>query len=484
MQGSGIEARWLTRQFWVLTVLLGLIFLSGGSSKANVPALILLRPTAILAAAYALSTTSRDVWRHYRGVTILVAMVVGLTVAHLLPLPPDIWKALPGRDLLINIDRLSLGTHWRPLSMVPEGTSNALYALAVPIAVLLLAAQQNGEGHQRLLILLIALIAISGLLGLLQASGVGRLTDGAASEIGGLFANRNHQGVALALSLPMLGVAAVVRIRQHPQQRWPAPIAVSLAALVIVLVVVTGSRTGLALTLAASLLTPAILYGTLPQQARLRSRGKANKRASGPDLMAGTRSSAGRRSEAPQRHLKAFFLGTGLVAIFVGSLIVLTTISSRDQAISRIGQSANDPRYAVWGTIADFLPNYLPWGSGIGSYVEVYQTFEPAETLRPTYSNHAHNEWLEIALTAGIPGLTIAAAAAVLLVVAGVRSARAKGVQALFSRLGVTIIAIVAFASITDYPARTPIIAAVLAIAAVWASSSIRFGNEFIRADA
>lgn len=440
------------RQFWVLASLLCIVFLTGGNSRGDVPALMLLRPLSIWVAIYGIATLEAEHWRQYRPVAILTAAILLLTAAHLIPLPYSIWAHLPGRELIREIDTFTPGAkNWRPLSMVPEATFNALYSLAVPVGVLALSAQQDKAGRLHLLWLLIVLFGLSGLVGLLQASGASFWAESAGHEVSGLFANRNHQGTILALLLPMLGVASAARMQEHPRQKWPLSAALALAGVVIVLVVVTGSRSALALALASSLLTPLILHRALP---------KSDRR--------GTRRS----------HARELAIRTGLIAMFIGGLIFLTIFSARDQVISRIGQAMNDPRYAVWGTVMEAAPNFMPWGTGIGSYADVYQTFEPSETLRPTYSNHAHNEWLEIALTAGVPGMLLALAA-VALFVAGLRkSIQATGWHALLSRLGLAMIALIALASITDYPARTPIVASALAVAAIWASSSKRYGND------
>jgi hypothetical protein len=60
------------------------------------------------------------------------------------------------------------------------------------------------------------------------------------------------------------------------------------------------------------------------------------------------------------------------------------------------------------------------------------------------------------------------------------RGVRLSGVPILYSRLGVAAIFILAFASSVDYPVRTPIISAVLALAAIWAASYRRFGTDII----
>ena len=162
-----------------------------------------------------------------------------------------------------------------------------------------------------------------------------------------------------------------------------------------------------------------------------------------------------------------------LVAAVVGGLVWLTAFASRDLAIERLGATENELRWPVWQSIIEMLPHYMPWGTGIGSYAQAYQILEPDSLLRPTISNHAHNEFLEVAFTAGIPGLVLLgfAFAAILFALRRSLSIKASNNSAvIFSRLGVSVLVLLAIASASDYPTRTPILAAVLTLAAVWAS--------------
>jgi O-antigen ligase len=107
----------------------------------------------------------------------------------------------------------------------------------------------------------------------------------------------------------------------------------------------------------------------------------------------------------------------------------------------------------------------------VGSYVEAYQVLEPDNLLRPTFSNHAHNEVLEILFTAGLPGAVLIFLALAFLAAAVWRGLRTAGEAALFKRLGIVVIILLAIASISDYPVRTPILSAVFVLAAIWASA-------------
>src|SRR5690606_9830848 len=70
---------------------------------------------------------------------------------------------------------------------------------------------------------------------------------------------------------------------------------------------------------------------------------------------------------------------------------------------------------------------HLPWGSGIGSFVPVFQQALPPTLLMPAYINAAHNDFSQVWLEGGLPGLAIAAMIAAALssaVVAHVRGHR------------------------------------------------------------
>lgn len=439
-----------TRQFWILAVFLCLIFATGGSTWPDEPHLILLRPAALLVAAYALLTMQPAHWRHYRAIWMLLGSVVALTVLHLIPLPPEIWKLLPGRDIITEIDNVAgLDGLWRPLSMVPEATRNAAYSLAVPIAVALLAAQLDDAMHKRLLLIILALAIVSGVIGLVQTTGASWHFYDRTTTIAGVFINRNHQALLLAMIIPMTAAWAALQTDSRQSAPMVRFIPLAVAIIIVPLILLTGSRSGVI----TGGLGVACLPLFWPNQARRRA-------------------GSSRRNTLTKVAWIALVL---VIGIFCYAIAV-----RRETALDRLHGIEADLRFPVWSSIVDMLGSYLPWGSGIGSYEKVYQILEPASLLRPTYSNHAHNEWLEIALTAGVPGLAILAAAGLLLGLAAWRSLRTSGVPNMCNRLGVLVIFMLAIASTADYPVRTPILSAVLALAAIWATPARKTGDKAV----
>src|SRR5260370_32164812 len=60
---------------------------------------------------------------------------------------------------------------------------------------------------------------------------------------------------------------------------------------------------------------------------------------------------------------------------------------------------------------------YMPLGSGMGTFVPVYATFErPEDTFGSAYVNHAHNDVLEVWLEAGVAGAAPGGPVSILLI--------------------------------------------------------------------
>lgn len=422
----------------VLVSFLCLIFVAGGSSWGYEQKLVLLRPAAVIAAGIGLCTIKAHHLRCYYLVWAPFLAVTALTIIHLIPLPYAWWSLLPGREVIVDIGALAgLGHLSRPITLSPDATLNALWSLTVPFAVLVLASQIDELGHRRLLVVLLALVTCSGLIGLLQVAGSDIALYADRTSTSGFFANRNHQAILLAMIFPMAVTAMAVGFGLGIDSRIEKFIGYGIAILAIPLIIITGSRAGLMAGLAAVLAIPYITKGY---------------------------------ASANLGYFQRIIRVSTAMAVFIG--IVLGTIfASRDLAISRVISTDNDIRWPVWRSVFDALPEFWPWGSGVGSYVEAYQIIEPDTLLRPTFSNHAHNEWLEIALTAGAPGIFLLIVSGLLCVLAFVKGFSKAGRPAMFSRLGISLILVLVFASTVDYPVRTPIHSSILAMAAIWAAS-------------
>lgn len=432
-----------------------MLFATGGASRADVQSLIILRPMSIIVCALACVTLNRA---HFTGRAWLLGWagaIFLLPLLHLVPLPPSIWQALAGRQDLVDVEKLAgLSDIWRPLTLAPMNGWHALLSLFVPLAVLLLGIQLNRDDLCRLLPAVIVLAALSGLLGLLQAIGdtqgplyFYRITNNGSAV--GLFANRNHAATLLACLLPMLAVYAATARGEADAVKMRQLMAAAIAIVLVPLILVTGSRSGLVSAVIG--LGAAALLFRQPSDVRIVRHGKPDR-------------------------VKALPILGGIAVI---SLAFLTYFLSRAEAIERLFTQASgeDGRTDFWTVSIDLFWKYFPWGSGSGSFVEAYQIVEPPRLLDATYLNRAHNDWVETAVTFGLPGVVALSAA---LVAFGIRSYRlwrnadgsARAVA--YGRLASVMIAMIAIASVSDYPLRTPTMMGLFAIFALWLTEAGR----------
>jgi O-antigen ligase len=55
-------------------------------------------------------------------------------------------------------------------------------------------------------------------------------------------------------------------------------------------------------------------------------------------------------------------------------------------------------------TTAQATVDFLPWGSGLGSFAKVYRLYENPDVVTNEYVVHAHNDYLELVLELGVAG--------------------------------------------------------------------------------
>jgi O-antigen ligase len=158
------------------------------------------------------------------------------------------------------------------------------------------------------------------------------------------------------------------------------------------------------------------------------------------------------------------------------ALSALSILFSRAQAVQRLSglDQDDDLRFKIWQPIIEIAANFLPTGSGAGTFSSTYQVYEARAQLGPTIVNQAHNDWLDHVLTSGYPGMVLVALAGIgflNLAWQALRNPMKAGRSVQFSRLGAVIIFLVVIAALVDYALRTPIIAAVFVISLIWLKS-------------
>lgn len=419
----------------------------GGSSRANVVSLLYVRPfAALFLAAVLLVTTSRGS-RVVRIPLILLALLATSMAIQLIPLPPEIWAALPGRSALAEAAAAAgIAPAWRPISLTPDLTVNSLISLIPPLSALLATAGLTRKDNDLMLLVLIGAAVASSVLGIAQlaagAAGAPHLytvpTRGTAS---GLFANRNHNAAFLAIGLLCLGHwASLAPIQPRDQLRsgMRLGIAAAIGVLLLLTIIATGSRTGN--VIAVPVLVAAIVKA-FPNGA-LRSRGR--------------RAAAG-----------------VLPVLVVCGTVALAIASDRGASFDRF--AGFDPeaenRLENLPVLLEMLRTFWLVGIGYGAFDPAFRWFEPDRLLHPQYFNHAHSDWLELVLTGGAPAALVLAAFVVWVLAIASRVMRDRDDRRGYGGLGIGIVLILGAASVSDYPLRTPLLAVLFAVGCAWAAT-------------
>ncbi|WP_162789508.1 O-antigen ligase family protein [Altererythrobacter sp. ZODW24] len=436
-------------------------FILGGGSRYDILSLPILRGGAILFAAAALYSITRSDLSAYRSLVILFGMYTLWMIIQLIPLPPGIWTAMPGRELEVQAaEAVGLAQPWRPINTVPWRGTNALLALTVPWALILIAARTQ-LSRQNPIYLAIACIGIfSAVMGFLQILGPPsgplypyRITSGDSAN--GLFSNRNHHAAFLACCLPMITLLVLQKTQSSEKKRTPKGrglkidpsiiIAAMAAFLIVAGILTTGSRGGMLVGILAIVAS----FGLFITDNR-------------------------RRGALTGRKFGAILFGFGGI-MTLAMIAGYVRLNVGVQRLTELDQSS-ELRFKVWQPIANIAGQYIPLGSGFGSFVEVYEISEPEALLGPSYLNHAHNDYLEVAMTGGLPALAILAVAMVLFLRTTwrtLRSARGVLVDRTLALMSAINIAILAIFSLFDYPLRTPSLSAFFVLSVmclIWAS--------------
>lgn len=422
----------------ILTLaMIALLWVAGGASRPDVAGQVVVRAGSWIIMVAAILMGPKPEVDGVRPVLLLIIAAILLPLLQLIPLPPALWQSLPGRDILLIPGE---PTPWRPWTMTPGATRNALAALIVPVAMFVILTQADRTAHRMMPTIVLVMITAAMLLGLVQFSGVqanSPLLNDSPGVVSSIFANRNH--FALLLAIGCL-VAPVWAFLDPEALRWRGPLATGLIILFVLTLLATGSRTGMLLG-GLALGLAVILVGQ-----RLRHRLR----------------------RGPRWRLVAFVVAA---IVLIAGFIALSFAADRADAINRLVEleGGEDMRSRALPTVLSMIGTYMPFGSGFGGFDSIFRIHEPFALLKPSYFNQAHNDYLGIALDGGIAALAVLAACIVWWIVATIRIRRSKGDNvALTGKLGSAIILLILVASVTDYPARTPTVMAFLVIAGVW----------------
>jgi O-antigen ligase len=362
-----------------IPIYLVLCLLLGGASAAGFWANMLLQLLAVgLLFWAAISNRSAATPTPARQIFLLAALMVALVGVQLIPLPPSIWTALPGRGPVVEGFRL-LGEPlpWLPISLSSARTiSSALWLL--PALAVLFGILRLGAYRASWLAWALALVTIASVgLGALQIVGgegsrwyLYEVTNYGVTV--GFFSNANHMATLLVATVPFLAALYVTaRARGRSVQRNSGMFVVLAGTLVIVFVGLAANRSVAGLGLSIPVLAATMLM-----------------------IM------------SQKRRLPAW--AGALIALLIAGAVVATFSAPFGASLSGTeAQASQDTRKESFIRTIEAAQDFMPLGSGIGSYYEVYRTYEPHETITRSYMNHVHGDYIELALETGIPGLIL-----------------------------------------------------------------------------
>lgn len=378
----------------------------------------------------------------------LIGFLVALFLIQLVPLPPGVWTLLPGRQAIAETWALTGRERpWLPLTVAPDATWFALLSLIPSVAVFLGALQLGYGDRRRIMIAFVVFGTCSAFLGLLQvAQGeTSRLRPFEftnLSEAVGLFANRNHFATLLCTTMvPAAVLAALASERLSGTASGPADysraIVAAMASFITIMVlfsaiVMARSRAGLGLMLVA-IFAGVVL--TAPM-AKLNRKNKGNR------------------------------------WLLVAGFVVAMMLAGQFALFRMLERFATDPgadgRIPFARNTIEAAKAFMPFGSGIGTFVPVYGTYEKVDDAYASYANRAHNDFLEAWLETGAFGiilLTVFLAWLILRAMAiwGKGLSQATRTDVLLARAALVVVLLIVVHSLLDYPLRTGAISSLFA---------------------
>jgi hypothetical protein len=418
----------------VMPAYIGLCLVLGGSSAAGILANLLLQLAAIPIICWAItSKKARPPASAERQLVGICGLTVVAILIQLVPLPPSVWTAFPGREQIAEgYALLGQPLPWASISLAPHDTIYASLSLLPPLAVVLGMVRLRAYDPTWLLWVIGGVAAGSVFLGTLQLlggqnSGLYPYVDSSYGSPTGFFANSNHLATLLVIAIPLLGALyATARDRQRQMRLSAGKLAVTLGVLTIIGVgiFVNWSLAGVALAIPIAVASLAFF------------------------------------SRAAETRPRMMFAGALLLALPLAFVIFISPVGMGANA-SSFATSSND-RLAFARNTADAAIDFAPLGSGGGTFEDIYARYENPTEVDSFYVNHAHNDYLEILLEYGVVGALLL----LLFLVWWVRNAHwlSAGTKPDYLAFAATLAsAAILVHSLVDYPLRTAAISVLLA---------------------
>ena len=365
---------------------------------------------------------------------LLYLAIAALVIIALqeIPVPPALWAS--GARARIAADFSIIGSEppWLPISLTPYESLATLLCLIPPFAIYLAIIRLKAFRQSWLVYGLLAGTIAGIMLGAVQLADAGLNSSWypfSETNVGsavGFFANANHMATLLIITLPFVAaLAAEVRGRRSQRSFAMLGVLAAIALLLIIGIILNGSLAGFILLIPVI----AVSFFGIVEPSRIFRR-----------------------------------IAAAASAIILVAAVVAMAFSSFDSAkIGRDAATAVQSREAILDTTSKAIADYMPFGSGLGSFLRVYRLYENPAVVTNEYVIHAHNDYAELVLELGIPGAIL-----MLLFLAwwfhAVRDVWRNGNGGPFTRAASIASAAILIHSMVDFPLRTAAICACFAM--------------------
>jgi O-antigen ligase len=409
-----------------------LCLLLGGASAAGIWANLLLQLVGLATIVWSLSARRQTpigtpAWQ------LIALVVLGLLIVavQLVPMPPSLWTELGGRErIAAGFELLGQPLPWLPISLSSRSTlASGLWTIPA-IAMLLLVARLGAFRTIWLAWTIVTVAVVSAAIGALQVADTSWYFY-AVTNFGfgvGFFANANHQATLLVSTIPFLPALYLASRRKGGSTKRTSGLLVILLGIFMILLV------GLALN--GSLAGIGIAIPVIAGSAGMLWLGK--------------------------RKLPVWAAGLMLLVTAGGMAIPLSTPLGNNLTTTE-AKSSQFSRYTTFRMTAQAAREHLPFGSGLGTFIEIYRTYEDPARVEATFINRAHSDYLELFLETGLLAVPLVL---LFLIWWGWRFWRAwrSDEPDYFARAAGMASAAMLIHSVVDYPLRTAAVSVLFAM--------------------
>jgi len=404
-----------------------LCIILGGSSQSPWTNLALQLLAICLLAWAAMSAPQGDHGKRAVAINLLLLCTLLVVAIQLVPLPASTWTRLPGRgEVARGLEQLGFPLGSAPISLMPWNSVMTLM-FAIPTFAVVAATEKLTPSPRAIALAIVVGTIASVLVGAMQVAG-GPLAwayfypvhnPGAV----GFFANGNHMAALLLASIPMTAALVVTAKTGRNNLVMTYGIGFAVLALILIGIVLNGSRAAYGLAL------PVVIASLSLFPVAVRWRGAA--------------------------------LATSVLALAVGVGIILTSpLTSTEPSGSDVESVGS--RAEIWSTTAQAIKDSFPVGTGLGTFQNVYHRYENPQEVGRAYVNHAHNEYLEMVLELGAPGLVLIALFLAWWAVVAAKILTSSYSNT-FARAATIATAVLLAQSIVDFPIRTAAMSTIFA---------------------